>query len=943
MSSGLVEFVEGFPFPLDDYQIEACTHLDQGSGVLVAAPTGAGKTVVGEYGVWLALTENRKCFYTTPIKALSNQKFHDLREKYGVKNVGLLTGDQSINSEAPIVVMTTEVLRNMIYAKSATLTGLGYVVMDEVHYLADKFRGPVWEEVILGLADSVTLIALSATVSNAEEFGEWLDEVRGGVKVVVSEKRPVPLYQHIMAGKRIYDLYNEKDEPNPELTRLARAEARRNRDDARRPRGASGKGRRTVKYGSGRYGGATSKRFQDKYNRNEPHRSLTPSRGQTVRTLERVNFLPAIVFVFSRAGCDGAVRQLIKADVNLVSPNEARQLAEIADQHLGQMSPTDLAAIGYETFFDGLIRGVAAHHAGLLPAFKAVVEEGFEAGLLKVVFATETLALGINMPAKSVVIERLVKYNGEAHVDITPGEFTQLTGRAGRRGIDTEGHAVVLWRDGLDPRAVAGLASRRTYPLISSFAPSYNMAINMVQTVGRDRALSLLEQSFAQFQTDKSVVASARRVAKDAEAIKDYLEAAKCELGDFTEYAELREEINQLETEQAKARKLDLSAEVIDSLSALTPGDVIWVPSGKNEGWAAVINTGRPPEPHPLVMTIRHQMARLSLRDFPVPVRPISKIRVPKKFDSKVKSDRKQLFNALVRRLDELQPEVPDVRRPGVPKELAEEISRLRSELREHPCHACPDRESHARFAEQAMRLIRQADQKQEAVAKRRNSIGTKFERICAVLTSLGYLDAESDTVTKDGQLLARIYCELDLVVAECLRDFVFDGLTAPELAAVLSSLVYESRVNDGRVVRMPNLASERAQSKVRETWHRVGQVERDFRVDRPAPPDIGFAEAAFDWASGRPLGAILAENEMPAGDFVRWVRQVIDLALQISRAVGPGDLSRACLEINSTMRRGVIDFDPDFIDEDDVAVFEDEDVFEDQWPSDFQTISPEG
>src|SRR3954447_22805441 len=454
-SPRLTEFARHYGFAFDHYQREACAHVEAGSGVLVAAPTGAGKTIVGEFAVYLALQQGGKCFYTTPIKALSNQKYADLVRRHGAANVGLLTGDSSINSEAPVVVMTTEVLRNMIYARSATLDNLGFVVLDEVHYLADRFRGAVWEEVIIGLADSIQLVALSATVSNAEEFGEWLSEVRGDMAVVVSERRPVPLYQHVLVGRTLHDLFAEvaptaqelpgegKADVNPILIKIARDESRLVRDDARRPRGKSGRGRRTVSYGSGAYGGAAHRsRYSGAGHR---ARSLrVPSRPELVELLDDEELLPAIVFIFSRVGCDAAVRQLLDSGVRLTTMAEQQQIAAIMERHVAGLSGADLQALDYDLFAEALSRGVAAHHAGMLPTFKECVEEAFVRGLIKVVFATETLALGINMPARSVVLEKLVKFDGETHADVTPGEYTQLTGRAGRRGIDVEGHAVVL-------------------------------------------------------------------------------------------------------------------------------------------------------------------------------------------------------------------------------------------------------------------------------------------------------------------------------------------------------------------------------------------------------------------------------------------------------------------------------------------------------------------
>src|SRR3954469_3368525 len=513
----LSDFTAELGFSLDPFQVEACEALDEGAGVLVCAPTGAGKTVVGEFAIHKALTEGRKAFYTTPIKALSNQKYNDLVERYGEKKVGLLTGDNAVNGDAPVVVMTTEVLRNMLYAGSTTLSGLSYVVMDEVHYLADRFRGAVWEEVIIHLPASVTLVSLSATVSNAEEFADWLVTVRGHTEVVVSEHRPVPLWQHMLVGKRMFDLFHDaeaaqKHDVHPELLRYSREMVRRLGDYDQRGRGA-GRGRRW----------------------------LPPLRADVIERLDREGLLPAIVFIFSRAGCDAAVQQCLAAGLRLTGPDERTEIRRLVEERTVHIPHDDRQVLGYWEWLDGLERGLAAHHAGMLPAFKEVVEELFVRGLVKAVFATETLALGINMPARCVVLERLVKYNGEAHVDLTPGEYTQLTGRAGRRGIDVEGHAVVAWSPEVDPRHVAGLASTRTYPLRSSFRPSYNMAVNLVGTVGGERARELLESSFAQFQADRSVVGLARQVQRNVETMRAYEAELECEHGDFAEYFDIRQ------------------------------------------------------------------------------------------------------------------------------------------------------------------------------------------------------------------------------------------------------------------------------------------------------------------------------------------------------------------------------------------------------------------
>jgi len=540
------EFAARQRFALDPFQIDACQALERGRSVLVAAPTGAGKTIVGEFAIHLAMqTPNDKAFYTTPMKALSNQKFRELVDVYGADQVGLLTGDTNINGNARIVVMTTEVLRNMLYAESDALRSLRYVVMDEVHYLADRFRGPVWEEVILHLAHDVRLVALSATVSNAEEFGDWLDTVRGDTDVIVSETRPVPLEQHVLVRDDLLPLFDDRAgiataQVNQELFRIrsftgSRYESNSRAQSYRSDRHAGREAKRPPRGGRRPVRAANTRRIE------------RMDRPEVVRLLERSNLLPAIFFIFSRVGCDAAVQQVRRAGIRLTTPEERDEIRAVVSERTGALLDEDLDVLGFWEWRDNLERGVAAHHAGLLPIFKEVVEELFQRKLVKAVFATETLALGINMPARTVVLKKMEKFNGEARVAITSGEYTQLTGRAGRRGIDVEGHAVVQWTEGMDPQAVAALASRRTYPLNSSFRPTYNMAVNLIDRFGRARAREILESSFAQFQADRAVVGLARKVRDAEESLTGYLTAMHCEHGDFLDYAAIRRELSDLE------------------------------------------------------------------------------------------------------------------------------------------------------------------------------------------------------------------------------------------------------------------------------------------------------------------------------------------------------------------------------------------------------------
>ena len=879
----LHEFSSGYSFGLDDYQVRACAALEAGRAVLVAAPTGAGKTVVGEFAIHLALASGLKCFYTTPIKALSNQKFHDLVERYGPERIGLLTGDTTINGEAPVVVMTTEVLRNMLYAGSSTLQGLGYVVMDEVHYLADRFRGAVWEEVIIHLPESVTVVALSATVSNAEEFGAWLETVRGDTEVIVEEHRPIPLYQHVMAGPRVLDLFVDDRTVNPELIRLAR-------DEERIVRGRADRGR-------GRGRGSRSAR--------------TPWRSEVIARLQQDDLLPCIYFLFSRAGCDEAVQQCLEAGLRLTTPEERREIRETVLAATRHIPDDDLLALGFPTWLEALERGLAAHHAGLLPAFKEVIESLFQQGLVKAVFATETLALGINMPARSVVLERLVKWNGETHVDLTPGEYTQLTGRAGRRGIDVEGHAVVLWQAGLNPMSLAGLASTRTYPLRSSFQPSYNMAVNLVDRLGYHAAREVLETSFAQFQADRAVVGLATEMRRLEEAAEGYRQSMTCHLGDFTEYAHLRQELSTREKGASRAGAAIRRDSAVATWSTLAPGDVVVIPTGKRAGPVVILDgpKTRASGVTPMVLTAEGQVRRLSQADVASAVEPIARLRVPKAFAAKDARARRDLASALREATKNM-----DLRAQRASAGSVEDpaIADLRAALRRHPCHGCSDREAHARWAERLHRTERHLEEISRKVEGRTNTIARRFDRVCEVLADLGYLSNARDSaeVTATGRMLQRLYTESDLLTAQALSAGILTDLNPIDLAAVCSCLVYESRRadDDTPAVRPPTAACAKAITSLADLWEDVRQVEVRHRLEPSRRPDPGFAPALHRWASGGTLLQVLGMGEMTAGDIVRCTRQVIDLLGQIADALPSGDpVAVRAREAITLIDRGVV------------------------------------
>src|SRR3954468_16735451 len=930
----LSDFTAELGFSLDPFQVEACEALEQGSGVLVCAPTGAGKTVVGEFAVHKALQEGRKAFYTAPIKALSNQKYSDLCDRYGAAKVGLLTGDNAINGDAPVVVMTTEVLRNMLYVDAPALTDLGYVVMDEVHYLADRFRGAVWEEVIIHLPEHVRLVSLSATVSNAEEFADWLVTVRGDTRVVVSEVRPVPLWQHMLVGGRVFDLFALRPAAHageweqtprglstrergravvdPELVRYVHEQERRY--DSLSRMASSG--------GGGARGGFSHK-----------PRYRPPSRADVIDRLDRAGLLPAITFVFSRNGCDAAVHQCLGSGMRLTDETERAAIAEVIDRRTGSLPEEDLHVLGFWEWREGLLAGFAAHHAGLVPAFKETVEECFVRGLVKAVFATETLALGINMPARTVVLERLVKWNGEAHADVTPGEYTQLTGRAGRRGIDIEGHAVVVWAPGVDPAVVAGLASTRTYPLKSSFRPSYNRAVNLVGSFGRARARELLGASFAQFQADRSVVGLARSAARHEKDAERWAEEMRCEAGDVAGYAQIRREIADREKALSRDSQAKRRLEAAEALGALRPGDVIRVPSGRRQGLAVVLDPGvtdigiNGAEPRPLVLTEDKWAGRLSPVDFPTPVTALARVRVPKNFNHRSPHARRDLASSL--RNARLENDL-GARRVKSRSAAADDpvLADLRRALRAHPVHALPDREERVRTAERWYRAVMEADALQHRMAERTGSLTRQFDRTCDVLEELGYLVPESaplvraDTdvvpalddvplVSDEGRRLARIWSKADLLVAECLRSGAWRGLNAAELAAVVSALVFEARRETPGQPAVPAGKVAGAIAEMRRIRLRLEDVEADHGVPVTRDLDLGFAWAAYRWADGQSLDRVLAGaeqagTELSGGDFVRWARQLIDLLDQLAK-VAEDPVAAVARAAVGRVRRGVV------------------------------------
>ena len=873
-SSLRARWVSTLSFTPDPFQIQALDAVEAGSSVLVAAPTGAGKTIVGQFGAYVALEQGMRAFYTTPIKALSNQKYLELCDLFGAANVGLATGDTSVNSGAPIVVMTTEVARNMIYA-GAPLRDLGVVILDEVHYLADKMRGPVWEEVIIHLPAHVAIIALSATVSNAEEFGAWIREVRSTCEIIVSEKRPVPLYQHMIVGEDIFDLYapTGKGKLNPELVAATRD--------------------------FGMRGGRGSRSW------NREVRVRRESRPSTLISLDRGRLLPAITFIFSRAGCEDAVRQILSTRITLTTRSEAAEIESYVDEVIALLPPEDAIVLGAEAWKRGLMRGIAAHHAGMLPLMKESVEHLFSRGLVKMVYATETLALGINMPARTVVIESLTKWNGSAHVSLSAGEYTQLSGRAGRRGIDTEGHAVVSHRGGVAPEEVAALASKRTYPLISAFTPTYNMVVNLLARSTRAQTRKVLESSFAQYQADSAVVALASRLT-ELEAQRDATaEDLSCSHGDVREYLTLRDQLGQTEKSGARARKREARDESRRILSGVRPGDVLALTRGRKTRLCVVGAKATSASGRVEVSVIGEDATwrALAPEDVRGAIAVVGHMSIPGGSALRRTKERTRIAGELRSGAAKGIYEVP-----AESTQAFDPISALRAAMRQHPVHRCPHREEHARAGAQWARLEREINRLRSSIDSQTGSVAAQFDRVCAVLERLGFL--AGDEVTDAGQRLRRIFGERDLVIAMSLDEGAWDGLDECELASMVSALVYDSRSEDDAQELAPSGVGTRLRTAWEEcmgTLERVHRAEKRYGCDPTPGLDGALMAATLAWAHGSTLATAIEGAPIQPGDFVRWMRQVMDCLGQIASASDSSILARRAEGAKERIGRGIV------------------------------------
>ncbi len=857
-----LDLTEFFPFQLDQFQLQAIDALNQGKSVVVSAPTGSGKTLVGEYAIHRAISHGQKVFYTTPLKALSNQKLRDFRQQFGPENVGLMTGDLSVNREASIVVMTTEIFRNMLYAEADEhddpLADVEAVVLDECHYMNDSQRGTVWEESIIHCPSSVQLVALSATVANAGQLTDWIERVHGPTQLVLSDFRPVPLDFLFCSVKGLHPLLNDEGtgvHPNCKVWRA--------------PKGHKRKGRSS-----------------------KPPQPEPPQISYVIANMAERSMLPAIYFIFSRRGCDKAVRDL--GNQCLVDADEQMIIRE----RIREYSNANPEALRDDFHVDALIRGIASHHAGVLPAWKELIEELFQQSLVKVVFATETLAAGINMPARSTVIASLSKRTERGHRPLMGSEFLQMAGRAGRRGLDSHGYVVAVQSRFEGVREAGQLALSPSDPLVSQFSPSYGMVLNLLQRYDLEKARELVERSFGRYLASLDLVEEEELI----EQLRIQLSQLQGVAGDvpwadFEDYEKrrgrLREERRLLRILQQQAAET-LANELTLALQFASVGTLVSLKSPQLKGRitpAVIVDKFDGPGQFPLLLCLTDQniwillpcqsvvslyaelaCLEINLASFP-DLRSAGELR-----HGDEKSKELALAIGQIARRHDMT--IPQYDLAGEVLTQAELVKRLEEDLEEQPAHRWGDRKKLKKHRRRMEELEIEIRERQQLLHHRANRHWEVFLALIEILQYFGGLDGL--TPTEIGRTVAALRGDNELWLGLSLMSGHLDELEPADLAAVFQAISTE--------VNRPDLWSGfPAPAKAEEALHDLSGIRKEllraqgtYQVVIPAwwePELMGLVEA---WARGISWSDLIANTSLDEGDVVRIMRRTVDLLAQV-------------------------------------------------------------
>ena len=871
-----------FPFELDNFQVRAIAALEAKKSVVVSVPTGSGKTLVGEYAIHRALARGKRVFYTTPLKALSNQKLRDFQETFGSDQVGLLTGDVSVNRNAGVVVMTTEIFRNMLYGTSigevgTSLENVEAVVLDECHYMNDPNRGTVWEESIIYCPKSVQLVALSATIANAGQLTDWINNIHGSTELVKSDFRPIPLEFYFSNPKGLFPLLNDQQTKiNPRL------------------------------------------KPKKKGNKTRVSKSDCPKLSTVVAQLAERDMLPAIYFIFSRRGCDQSVQQL--EGVSLVTAEESQQIQQHLQNFL-ERHPEGARAGQIEP----LTRGIAAHHAGVLPAWKGLVEELFTHGLVKVVFATETLAAGVNMPARTTVISSLSKRTDQGHRLLRASEFLQMSGRAGRRGMDERGNVVCVQTRFEGAKEAAYLATQESDPLVSQFTPTYGMVLNLLQRQTIGEAKSLLERSFAEYLANQKLIPEQKAIAQLTQEITRIdVQIAAIPREYFQQYQKLQ---GQLKEERRILKYLDRQAQrdrapaLAAAISEARPGDLLYL-KGKyvtvsSPLPAVLVDKVPSPGQPPLLITfaadhrwyVATQGDVCAIGEVLLPESALTEMRPPNDLELKPGKRRKgdATTAEMSQRLASVNP--PAVDPPEVEAQKAK-IKDLQKRLNEHPLQQWGQPKELIKTYNRRQQLQEELEQHHTNTRENQSQHWREFIEICEVLETFGALDNYNPTPL--GETAAAIRGDNELWLGLVLRSGNFDELSPAHLAAASCALITETPRPDSESYFPPPMEVIQALSELRGVRRELFQVQRRHRVAIPLwlePDLIGLVE---QWVEGLDWNELCEATTLDEGDLVRILRRTRDFLSQIPHVphLSHSLRSNARLAVEQMERFPVLEFE---------------------------------
>ncbi len=863
----MLNLEEYFPFPLDDFQLEAIRAINSGNSVVLTAPTGSGKTLIGEFAIYRGLSHDSRVFYTTPLKALSNQKFRDFANQYGENKVGLLTGDISINREAPILVMTTEIFRNMLYGEfdefDDPLENLESVILDECHYMNDPQRGTVWEETIIHCPSRTQIIALSATIANADQLQNWIEKVHGPTVLINSDKRPVPLDFIFCSVKGLHPLLNNKGNgihPNCKIWRAPKGQKIR---------------------------GKVGRIMQPK----------SPSIGFVISKLAERNMLPAIYFIFSRRGCDKAIENI--KDLTLVSYSEASMITQKLDVYL----KNNQEAIKDKSQCEALKRGIASHHAGLLPAWKELVEELFQQGLIKVVFATETLAAGINMPARTTVISSLSKRTEDGHRLLFSSEFLQMSGRAGRRGKDTQGYVVTLQTRFEGAKEASALTISKPNSLESQFTPSYGMVLNLLQSYTLEKSKELIKRSFGSFL----YLGESSGENKILEKLdKDLIELKKITSNvswkDFDAYEKLR---NRLKEERRLLKILEkqsaekLSEEITNALPYIKDGSLISIKAPQMK---------RKIVPGLICKKIYESqkiksLLCLTIDNLFILIKPsyivsifndldeidVLGLEVPKMYFSGEVFRGDDMSQCYADRIFEVSKKI-DLQTPQydlTTEVLAQQqqINNLEETVNDHPAHRFGDSKKLKKYRKRIIDVEQEINIRKKLLEDKENHNWRTFTDLIKILNHFGCLnDLE---LTEVGQTVGAIRSENELWIGLVLVSGYLDDLDPPELAAIIQAICVD--------VRRPNLwCNFKPSLKVIDVFNELDGLRKlvffqqnKFHIEIPIYLETELTGIISEWARGKKWKDLVFNTSLDEGDVVRIIRRSIDVLSQVQYCIG--------------------------------------------------------